>query len=100
MQTLSPSSDQQNAHQVRRLPNFDRDLLKHYSHALVVNLLVFSRSSWRPFKDRFKKTLDSFEEHRKQVEKEAGISHMIEAKRAQELAHDARLKAECEKKGK
>ena len=66
----------------------------------MINLLVFSKSSWRPFKDRFSKTLDSFREHRKQVEKEANISHMIEAKRAQELAHDARLKAEVEKKGK
>ena len=93
------ASKRPSSKKVARLPCQERGLLSCYSRALVINLLVFSKSTWKPFKDRFNKTLDSFKEHRKQVEKESSIAHMIEDKRAQELAHDARLKAEREKKG-
>ena len=65
----------------------------------VIKSLLFPKSSWRPFKTRFSQILISFEENRKSVKREAEISHMIEAQRAQELARDTILKAELEKKG-
>ena len=65
----------------------------------MINSLLFPKSSWKPFKTRFSQILISFEENRKSVKREADISHMIEAERAQELARATILKAELEKKG-
>ena len=47
--------------------------------------LFFKGVHWQPFKQRFQKTLDSLREHVKNVDKEAGLAHMIEAASSREL---------------
>ena len=64
----------------------------------MISLLVFSKSNWKPFKNHFNQTLDKIRDHRKNVEKEATISHMLEAKQARELEIAARLEAAAQKK--
>ena len=66
----------------------------------MVNLLVFSKSTWKPFKDRFSQSMVAFREHRKIIDREANLSHMLEAKRARELDLAARLVAIAQKRGK
>ncbi|KAL9118913.1 MAG: hypothetical protein Q9187_004535 [Circinaria calcarea] len=54
---------------------------------------------WKPFNQQFGKVMDNFREHRKNVEKEAGIAHMIEAKEARDLEVWNRAQLEKERKG-
>ena len=46
---------------------------------LVTSLEISLKLAWKPFERQFGQQLAAFREHRKSIEKEAGISHMIEA---------------------
>ena len=46
---------------------------------LVTSSGIAFKLIWKPFKKQFGQQIISFREHRKSVEKEAGLSHMIEA---------------------
>ena len=46
---------------------------------------LFKSIHWQPFKQRFQKTLDNLREHVKNVDKEAGLAHMIEAATSRDL---------------
>lgn len=55
---------------------------------------------WKPFESQFGQQLDNFRNHRKIVEKEAGLSHMVEAADARALALANHLQLEKTMKGK
>ena len=65
----------------------------------VSNFGIASKLLWKPFAQQFGKVMDDFREHRKKVEKEADISHMIEAKQARDLEVWNRAQLEKERKG-
>jgi len=54
---------------------------------------------WKPLSSRFEEYLAQFRRHRQNVEKEAGLSHMLEARQAWDLARAERAvqKQEAEK---
>lgn len=103
----------------RLFPNHDR--LVHALSEAYVDIIVFcsdakavfrrgQRSSltslkvgfkliWKPFDSQFGQQLDNFRNHRKNVEKEAGLSHMVEAADARALALADHLQLEKTKKG-
>ena len=94
----SPCLGRTDAHQVKRILSTSTFSLDTHLFT-VVNLLMFSKSAWKPFKRHFNQTLDKIREHRKNVEKEATISHMLEAKHARELEITARLEIAAQKRG-
>ncbi|KAL9094230.1 MAG: hypothetical protein Q9165_003370 [Trypethelium subeluteriae] len=51
----------------------------------LVNWSITCRALWSPLKSKLDEYIVSFRWHAKQVEKEAGLSHMIEAKKARTL---------------
>ena len=55
---------------------------------------------WKPFESQFGQQLDNFRNHRKNVEKEAGLSHMIEAADARAFALANHLQLEKKTKGR
>ncbi|KAL9013111.1 MAG: hypothetical protein Q9173_002171 [Seirophora scorigena] len=59
----------------------------------LTNLSILFKSTWKPFEQQFGQKIDDFRAHVKNVEKEAGLSHMIEASdsRAVVLANQRRL---------
>ena len=84
------------------------DILKFCADAKAVfrkgrpslsNFSIALKLLWKPFTQQFAKVMDDFREHRKKVEKEAGISHMIEAKEARDLEVWNRAQLEKERKG-
>ncbi|KAL8756238.1 MAG: hypothetical protein Q9199_003060 [Rusavskia elegans] len=58
-----------------------------------IDLGILFKSSWKPFERRFGQQIDNFRAHVKNVEKEANLSHMIEASdsRAVVLANQRQL---------
>lgn len=54
---------------------------------------------WSPFDQQFGDLIDEFRERRKVIDKEAGLSHMIEAEDARSLQRLNTLQLEKEKKG-
>lgn len=54
---------------------------------------------WKNFDKTFEETLNKFRAHVKNVEKEAGVSHRIEASHERELAKADRARKEIERKG-
>ena len=53
--------------------------------ASLTNFKVGFKLIWKPFDNQFGQQLDNFRNHRKNVEKEAGLSHMVEAADARAL---------------
>ena len=53
--------------------------------ACLTNLKVGFKLMWKPFESQFGQQLHTFRNHRKNVEKEAGLSHMVEAADARAL---------------
>lgn len=47
---------------------------------------------WRPFQRRFNEYILHFQQHQEEAEKQAGVAHMIEAKKAAELERADRIK--------
>lgn len=47
---------------------------------------------WRPFQRRFNEYILDFQQHQEEAEKQAGVAHMIEAKKAAELERADRIK--------
>lgn len=60
---------------------------------LVTNLRIGFKLTWKPFKRQFGQQLDAFRAHGKNIDKEAGVSNMLEAadSRAVVLANQAQL---------
>ncbi|KAL9062587.1 MAG: hypothetical protein Q9157_008791 [Trypethelium eluteriae] len=56
----------------------------------LVNWSITCKALWSPLKSKLDQYLVSFRLHTKQVEKEAGLSHMIEAKKARTLDEERR----------
>ena len=58
-----------------------------YDHTLTcVGLRVALKLTWKPFEQQFSNQLEHFRQHRKNVEKEAGLAHMIEVADSRALA--------------
>ena len=66
----------------------------------LTSLKVGFKLLWKPFESQFGLQLDNFRNHRKNVEKEAGLSHMVEAADARALALANHLQLEKTKKGR
>ena len=64
--------------------------------AYMVNMNVVLKVAWKPFEVQFGDQMAAFRQHQKQVEREAGLSHMIEAadSRAVVLANQQQLQLE------
>ena len=67
--------------------------------ALLTSLKVGFKLMWKPFESQFGQQIDNFRHHRKNVEKEAGLSHMVEAADARALALANQLQLEKAKMG-
>ena len=67
--------------------------------ASLASLKFGFKLTWKPFESQFGQKLDNFRNHRKNVEKEAGLSHMVEAADARALALVNHLQLEKMKKG-
>lgn len=74
-------------------------IFRRGQRASLTSLKVGFKLMWKPFESQFGRQLDSFRNHRKIVEKEAGLSHMIEAADARALALADHLQLEKVKKG-
>lgn len=66
----------------------------------LTSLKVGFKLIWKPFEGQFGQQLDNFRNHQKNVEKEAGLSHMVEAADARALALVDHLQLEKMKKGR
>lgn len=67
--------------------------------ALMTSVKIGFKLTWKPFESQFGQQLDNFRNHRKNVEKEAGLSHMVEAAEARALALANHLQLEKAKMG-
>lgn len=67
--------------------------------ASLASLKFGFRLIWKPFESQFGQKLDRFRNHRKNVEKEAGLSHMVEAADSRALTLFNHLQLEKLKKG-
>lgn len=67
--------------------------------ASLTSFKVGFKLMWKPFESQFGQQLDNFRNHQKNVEKEAGLSHMVEAADARTLALANHLQLEKTKKG-
>lgn len=45
----------------------------------MTSFKVAFKLTWKPFERQFGQYIERFRQHRKNVEKEAGLSHMVEA---------------------
>ena len=68
-------------------------VFRHGRRSSLNNLSVTFKLSWKPFERQFGQHIDNFRTHLKNVDKEAGLSHMIEAadSRAVILANQRQL---------
>lgn len=68
-------------------------VFRHGQRSSLTNLSIAFKLSWKPFERQFGEQIDAFRVHLKNVEKEASISHMIEAadSRAVVLANQKQL---------
>lgn len=68
-------------------------VFRHGQRSSLTNLSIAFKLSWKPFERQFGQQIDAFRVHLKNVEKEAGLSHMIEAAdaRAVVLANQKQL---------
>ena len=67
--------------------------------ASLTSLKVGFKLMWKPFESQFGQQLDNFRTHRKNVEREAGLSHMVEAVDARALVLANHLELERTRKG-
>ena len=74
-------------------------LFRRGQPASITSLKVGFKLVWKPFESQFGHQLDNFRNHRKNVEKEAGLSHMIEAADARALALANHSQLEIKNKG-
>ncbi len=95
----------------------DHERLVHALSAAYVDIIVFCSDAktvfrrgqrglkvgfklmWKPFKSQFGQHINNFRNHRKIVEDEAGVSHMVEAADARALARANHLQLQKTKKG-
>lgn len=54
-------------------------VFRHGQRSSMTSFKVTFKLTWKPFERQFGQYIDAFRQHRKNVEKEAGLSHMIEA---------------------
>ena len=68
-------------------------VFRHGQRSSLTNLSIAFKLSWKPFERQFGEQIDAFRVHLKNVEKEARVSHMIEAadSRAVVLANQKQL---------
>ena len=66
----------------------------------TTSLKVGFKLMWKPFESQFGQQLDQFRTHRKDVEREAGLSHMVEAADARALILANQLELEKIRKGR
>ncbi|KAF4633554.1 hypothetical protein G7Y89_g4566 [Cudoniella acicularis] len=64
----------------------------------VTNLHIATKLLWKPFDRQFGTVMDDFRQHRNNVEKEANLSHMLEAKDAREIERINRMEMEKQRK--
>ena len=57
------------------------------------------KSTWKPFEKQFGERIRSFREHKKNIEREAGLSHMIEEAEARNAANENFMQLQKEKEG-
>lgn len=67
--------------------------------AFSTSLKIGFKLMWKPFESQFGQQIENFRNHRNSVEKEAGLSHMVEAADARALALANHLQLEKAKKG-
>ena len=65
----------------------------------LTNFKVGFRLLWKPFDRQFGQRMDEFRIHRKNVDKEAGLSHMVEAADARAIDRINRLQVNKERDG-
>ena len=66
---------------------------------IFVGIRIAWKSLWKSFDSKFDETLGDFRTHKENVEKEAVLSHMVEAAKARDLERIDRVLAETRRKG-
>lgn len=77
---------------LNRLP-----LLTHYD--LEITLKVTFKLLWKPFDQQFGQKLSDFRQHQKNVEKEAGLAHMVESADARAMVLADQMQLEKRRQG-
>lgn len=75
-------------------------IFRRGQRASLTSLKVGFKLMWKPFESQFGQKLDDFRAHRKNFEKEAGLSHMVEAADARALTLANHLQLDKIAKGK
>ena len=68
-----------------------KEVFRKGKRSFVTNLKIFSKLVWKPFELQFGRVMASFRQHSKNVERSAGLSHMIEAPDARETTRDHQM---------
>ena len=76
-----------------------KEVFRRGQRSSLTSLKVGFKLIWKPFESQFGQQLDNFRNHRKNVEKEAGLSHMVEAADSRALVLANHLQLERMKKG-
>ncbi len=76
-----------------------KTVFRRGQRASLTSLKIGFKLTWKPFKSQFGQHLDNFRNHRKNVEIEAGLSHMVEAADARALALANHLQLDKTNKG-
>lgn len=76
-----------------------KGVFRRGQRASLTSLKVGFKLMWKPFESQFGQQLDTFRNHQRNVEKEAGLSHMVEAADARALALANHLQLETMNKG-
>lgn len=77
-----------------------RAVFRRGRRASLVTLTAALKLTWKPFNSQFGEVIASFRIHRKTVEKEAGLSHMIESAYANDSFVAHKLQVDRERKGR
>ena len=77
-----------------------KEVFRRGQRSSFTSLKVGFKLMWKPFDSQFGQQLDNFRNHRKNVEKEAGLSHMLEAAESRALVLANHLQLDKTKKGK
>ena len=74
-------------------------IFRKKSWPITVNTKLALKLTWKPFDRQFGDILDNFRNHQKSIEKEAGLSHMIEGAEARALEKANRMQLERDNQG-
>lgn len=75
-----------------------KTVFRHGQRSSMTSFKIAFKLIWKPFERQFGRYVEGFRQHRKSVEKEAGLSHMIEAADSRDLVLANQMQLEQQRK--